>query len=63
MSPSKTEEFSISTVSKVTHSNYPGTIPTLQNLVSHNPRSIVLLSHLGRPNGQRNQKYSLRPVV
>ena len=42
---------------------YLGTIPTLQYLASHNPKSIVLLSHLGRPNGQANQKFSLRPVV
>ena len=42
---------------------YLGTIPTLQYLASHNPKSIVLLSHLGRPNGQVNPKFSLQSVV
>jgi phosphoglycerate kinase len=40
-----------------------GTIPTLRHLIRHNPKSIVLLSHMGRPNGQPNSKFSLRPVV
>lgn len=31
--------------------------------MKHNPKSLVLLSHLGRPNGQKNEKYSLKPVV
>lgn len=31
--------------------------------MNHNPKSLVLLSHLGRPNGQKSEKYSLKPVV
>jgi phosphoglycerate kinase len=31
--------------------------------MKHNPKSLVLLSHLGRPNGQKSEKYSLKPVV
>jgi phosphoglycerate kinase len=42
---------------------HEATIPTLTELLRHNPKSIVLLSHLGRPNGQRNPKHSLKPVV
>ena len=26
-------------------------------------KSVILMSHLGRPDGQRNPKYSLRPVA
>lgn len=26
-------------------------------------KSVVLMSHLGRPNGQRNPKYSLKPIA
>lgn len=37
-------------------------LPTIQHLVFAGAR-IVLLSHLGRPDGKPNSKYSLRPVV
>ncbi len=36
-------------------------IPTLSDLRRRGAR-LVILSHLGRPDGQRNPKYSLRPV-
>jgi len=26
-------------------------------------KSIILLSHMGRPNGEKNLKYSLEPIV
>ena len=26
-------------------------------------KSVVLMSHLGRPDGMRNDKYSLKPVA
>ena len=42
---------------------YLATIPTIQELLKHNPKSLVLLSHLGRPNGKKNEKYSLKPIV
>ena len=38
------------------------TIPTLKYLRAAGAK-IVLLSHLGRPKGQRDLKYSLSPVV
>jgi phosphoglycerate kinase len=37
------------------------TLPTLR-LMRERGASIVLASHLGRPKGQRNEKYSLGPV-
>ena len=37
-------------------------LPTLQYLREHGAR-VVLMSHLGRPGGQSNPKYSLRPVA
>ncbi|SMN19399.1 similar to Saccharomyces cerevisiae YCR012W PGK1 3-phosphoglycerate kinase [Maudiozyma saulgeensis] len=38
-------------------------LPTIQYVLEHNPRYVVLASHLGRPNGERNDKYSLAPVA
>lgn len=37
------------------------TLPTL-NLLRDRGACLVLASHLGRPKGQRNEKYSLKPV-
>eukprot|EP01017_Pseudomicrothorax_dubius_P015937 TRINITY_DN1816_c0_g2_i1.p1 TRINITY_DN1816_c0_g2~~TRINITY_DN1816_c0_g2_i1.p1 ORF type:complete len:430 (-),score=155.41 TRINITY_DN1816_c0_g2_i1:185-1474(-) len=39
------------------------TLPTLKKVISSNPKSLVLMSHLGRPDGKANPKYSLAPVV
>jgi phosphoglycerate kinase len=27
-------------------------VPTIQYILEHNPRSVILMSHLGRPNGE-----------
>ena len=37
-------------------------IPTIQYITDQGAR-LVLMSHLGRPDGQRNEKYSLKPVA
>jgi phosphoglycerate kinase len=37
-------------------------LPTLQHLRAHGARTI-LLSHLGRPGGTKDMRFSLRPVV
>ena len=38
-------------------------IPTLQAIRAEQPRAVILMSHLGRPKGERNPDYSLRPIV
>ena len=38
------------------------TLPTLEFLRTHGA-SLVLMSHLGRPNGRPDSRYSLRPVA
>lgn len=42
-------------------SRIKGALPTINYLLERNAR-VVLMSHLGRPKGQANLKYSLRPV-
>ncbi len=38
------------------------TIPTINYLLDKNAK-VILASHLGRPKGERNPKYSLKPVA
>lgn len=38
-------------------------LPTIQYLLDHNVSKIVLLSHLGRPNGEQKPEFSLKPVA
>ncbi|MGB6743979.1 MAG: phosphoglycerate kinase [Terracidiphilus sp.] len=38
------------------------TLPTIQYAVEHKAK-VILASHLGRPKGKPNPKYSLRPIV
>ncbi|KZZ88126.1 Phosphoglycerate kinase [Ascosphaera apis ARSEF 7405] len=40
-----------------------GALPTIKYAIEHNAKAVILMSHLGRPNGSVNQKYSLAPVV
>jgi phosphoglycerate kinase len=38
-------------------------LPTMRYLLEHGANGVVLMSHLGRPKGKVNPKYSMRPVV
>lgn len=38
-------------------------LPTIQYALDNGARSVVLMSHLGRPDGQRIEKYSMKPCV
>lgn len=49
---------------KVTNSQrIQGAIPTIKHAIDNGAKSVILMSHLGRPNGTPNAKYSLQPVV
>jgi triosephosphate isomerase len=39
-----------------------GALPTIKYLLAHGAK-VILCSHLGRPKGEFNPKYSLAPVV
>jgi phosphoglycerate kinase len=38
-------------------------LPTLQYILDQKPRGLILMSHLGRPKGEPDPKYSLAPVA
>ena len=39
------------------------TVMTIKLLLEEGAKSIVIMSHLGRPNGQRDEKLSFKPIV
>ncbi|MCX5698897.1 MAG: phosphoglycerate kinase [Candidatus Omnitrophica bacterium] len=39
------------------------TVPTLQYILDNGAKKLVIMSHLGRPDGQAMAKYSLKPVA
>ncbi|MCJ1319665.1 phosphoglycerate kinase [Xylographa vitiligo] len=40
-----------------------GALPTIKYAGEHGAKAIILMSHLGRPDGKRIEKYSLKPIV
>ena len=38
-------------------------IPTIQYILDQHPKSVILMSHLGRPKGERKEELSLRPAA
>ena len=40
-----------------------GALPTIKYAGEHGAKAVILMSHLGRPDGKKNEKYSLKPVV
>eukprot|EP00922_Rhytidocystis_sp_ex-Travisia-forbesii_P013921 GHVS01020767.1.p1 GENE.GHVS01020767.1~~GHVS01020767.1.p1 ORF type:complete len:421 (+),score=112.46 GHVS01020767.1:107-1369(+) len=49
---------------KVTDSSrISATLPTINFVLSHKAKAVVLMSHCGRPDGRVQAKYSLRPVA
>lgn len=40
-----------------------GAVPTIKYAIENGAKAVVLMSHLGRPDGKPNPKYSLKPVV
>jgi len=40
-----------------------GAMPTIQYALDKGAKSVVLMSHLGRPDGTAQAKYSMKPVV
>jgi phosphoglycerate kinase len=38
-------------------------IPTLKTILATSPKSLVLMSHLGRPDGNANPAFSMSPVL
>ena len=40
-----------------------GAVPTIKYAIDHGAKAVILMSHLGRPDGKANPKYSLKPVI
>jgi phosphoglycerate kinase len=40
-----------------------GAVPTIKYILEQKPKSVVLMSHLGRPKGKRDPEFSLAPVA
>jgi phosphoglycerate kinase len=52
------------TNSKITNNQrIAGALPTIKYAIENGAKAVVLMSHLGRPDGKVNSKYSLKPVA
>lgn len=52
------------TNSKITNNQrIVGALPTIKYAIDNGAKAVVLMSHLGRPDGKPNTKYSLKPVA
>lgn len=40
-----------------------GALPSIKYCLENGAKSVVLMSHLGRPDGQRVEKHSMKPIV
>jgi len=40
-----------------------GALPTIKYAIDNGAKAVILMSHLGRPDGKVNSKYSLKPVA
>ena len=38
-------------------------LKTINFALDNGAKNVTLISHLGRPNGQKNQKYSMKPLA
>ncbi len=38
-------------------------VPTIKAILAQKPKSVILMSHLGRPKGEPDPQYSLKPTV
>ncbi|KAI9312710.1 phosphoglycerate kinase 1 [Dichotomocladium elegans] len=49
---------------KITNNNrIVQALPTIKYALDNGAKAVILMSHLGRPNGKPQEKYSLRPVA
>jgi len=39
------------------------TLPTIKKILEAKPKCLILMSHLGRPDGKRDESYTLRPIA
>ncbi|KAI9819911.1 MAG: phosphoglycerate kinase [Pycnora praestabilis] len=40
-----------------------GALPTIKYAIEHDAKAVILMSHLGRPDGKKTEKYSMKPIV
>jgi phosphoglycerate kinase len=38
-------------------------LPTVQYCLDKGAKAIILMSHLGRPDGVKNDKYTMKPIA
>ena len=39
------------------------TLPTINYVLENGAKSVILMSHMGRPKGNKDKKFSLQPLV
>lgn len=55
--------FSVIALRDDVHGRITAAVPTIKHAMDNGAKAIILMSHLGRPDGKADPQYSLKPVA
>jgi hypothetical protein len=62
-SPKHTHTHTHTCARALSHTSIEAALPTIKYALDHGAKAVVLMSHLGRPDGQPKKEFSMQPVA